>query len=59
MIVSQLKHETFCHKTDKKRVDVYIYRHPQTDVFVVSQLFSVARHVGRFKAEIETRPPLC
>ena len=32
-----------------------IYRHPQTDCFVVSQHFSVARHVGRFKLEIETR----
>ena len=26
-----------------------IYCHPQTDCFVVSQLFSVARHVGRLK----------
>ena len=28
---------------------IYIYCHPKTDCFVVSQLFSVARHVGRFK----------
>ncbi len=28
---------------------IYIYSHPQTDCFVVSQLFSVARHVGRLK----------
>ena len=28
---------------------IYIYCHPQTDCFVVSQLFSVARHVGRLK----------
>ena len=28
---------------------IYIYCHPQTDSFVVSQLFSVARHVGRLK----------
>ena len=27
----------------------YIYCHPQADCFVVSQLFSVARHVGRLK----------
>ena len=27
----------------------YIYIHPQTDCFVVSQLFSVARQVGRLK----------
>ena len=26
---------------------IYIYSHPQTDCFVVSQLFSVARHGGR------------
>ena len=26
-----------------------IYCHPQTDCFVISQLFSVARHVGCFK----------
>ena len=25
---------------------IYIYCHPQTDCFIVSQLFSVARHVG-------------
>ena len=28
---------------------IYIYCHPQTDCFVVSQLFSVARRVGRLK----------
>ena len=28
---------------------IYTYRHPQTDCFVVSQLFSVARHVRRLK----------
>ena len=28
---------------------IYIYCHPQTDCFVVSELFSVARHVGRLK----------
>ena len=26
---------------------IYIYCHPQTDSFVLLQLFSVARHVGR------------
>ena len=25
---------------------IYIYSHPQTDCFIVSPLFSVARHVG-------------
>ena len=28
---------------------IYIYSHPQTDFFVLSELFSVARHVGRSK----------
>ena len=28
---------------------IYIYSHQQTDCFIVSQLFSVARHVGRLK----------
>ena len=28
---------------------VYIYSHPQADYFIVSQLFSVATHAGRFK----------
>ena len=28
---------------------IYIYCHPQTNRFVVSQLFSVARHIGRLK----------
>ena len=30
-------------------VIVNIYCHPQTDCFVLSELFSVARHVGRSK----------
>ena len=28
---------------------LYIYSHPQTDCFVLSELFSVARHAGRSK----------
>ena len=28
---------------------IYTYCHPRTDYFAVSQLFSVARHVGRLK----------
>ena len=28
---------------------IYIYSHPQTDCFIVSQLFSVAMHVGCLK----------
>ena len=30
-------------------VYIYIYYHPQTDCFVLSELFRVARHVGRSK----------
>ena len=30
-------------------VCMYIYCHPETDCFVVSKLFRVARHAGRFK----------
>ena len=32
-----------------RQLYIYIYCHPQTDCFVLSQLISVARHVGRFK----------
>ena len=28
---------------------LFIYSHPQTDYFMVSQLLSVVRHVGRLK----------
>ena len=28
---------------------IYIYYHPQTDCFILSELFSVARHAGRSK----------
>ena len=28
---------------------IYIYSHPQTDCFVISQIFIGARHVGRLK----------
>ena len=28
---------------------IYIYCHPQTDCFVLSEVFSVARHAGRSK----------
>ena len=30
-------------------VYIYIHCHPQTDCFVLSELFSVARHAGRSK----------
>ena len=32
---------------------IYIYCQPQTDCFIVSQLTSVVRHVGRFKLELK------
>ena len=31
------------------QIYIYIYSHPQTDCFVLSELFSVARHAGRSK----------
>ena len=30
-------------------VYIYIYSHPQTDCYVISQFFSVVRHVERLK----------
>ena len=33
---------------------IYIYCHPHKDCFVVSQLFSVARHVGCWKLRSKT-----
>ena len=35
----------------RERLYIYIYSHPQTDCFVVSQLFGVARHIRRLKLE--------
>ena len=32
---------------------IYIYCHPQTDCFILSGLFSVARHVGRSKPRLK------
>ena len=37
----------------------HIYCHPQTDCFVVSQLFSVARHEGCFKLELKRSDLKC
>ena len=39
----------FCFKTRVNYIYIYIYCHPQTDCFVLSELFSVARHAGRSK----------
>ena len=33
----------------KTNIHIYIYCHPQKDFFVLSELFSVARHAGRSK----------
>ena len=35
---------------------ISIYCHPETDCFVVSLLFNLARHVGSLKLRIETQP---
>ena len=50
-IIIMINNEIF---QDKKQLNdniysKYVYCHPQTDCFVVSQLFSVARHVRRLK----------
>ena len=34
---------------NKCLAETHIYSHPQTDCFVLSELFSVARHAGRSK----------
>ena len=39
-------------------VCVCVYCHSQTHCFVGLELFSVARHVGRLKTGMETRPTL-
>ncbi len=38
-----------CFPPKKRIIYIYISCHPQTDCFVVSQHFSVARYVGRLK----------
>ena len=43
-------HCRYCNKEVRNVcVYIYIYCHPQTDCFVLSELFSVARHAGRSK----------
>ena len=46
---STYTHLEYTHTHTHIYIYIYIYCHPQTDCFVVSQLFSVARHVGRLK----------
>ena len=46
------------------RIYTYLYCHPQTDCFVVSQLFSVARYICRLKlgskpAQLYVKPYVC
>ena len=48
--MSLLFNETSLNKTMLPNyTHTYIYCHPQTDCFVLSELFSVARHAGRSK----------
>ena len=35
--------------TDNEYIYICMYCHPQTDCFIISQLFSVVRYVGCFK----------
>ena len=52
---STLPHsKKFKKKTKRKKniyiyIYIYIYCHPQTDCFILSELFGVARHAGRSK----------
>ena len=39
----------FLHQSTQPPVGGLIYCHPQTDFFIVSQLFGVASHAGRLK----------
>ena len=39
--------------TDIAMIYIYIYCHPQTDCFIVSQLISVARHAGWLKLQLK------
>ena len=38
--------ETVCPRMN---IYIYIYCHPRTDCFILSELFTVARHVGHWK----------
>ena len=40
-----------CLMTNIVYIYIYIYCHPQTNYFVLSELFSEARHIGRSKPE--------
>ena len=46
----------YCHPLSSNEIwYIYINCHPQTDCFVISQLFIVARHVGRFARMLNPR----
>ena len=48
-VVNSMTYKSFaCSSSyDYWCIYIYIYSHPQTDCFVLSELFSVARHAGR------------
>ena len=46
--ISPLKISKFWYNLLKSLIYIYV-THPQTDCFALSELFSVARHVGRSK----------
>ena len=48
--ITDIEHSLFIITTNSI-INIYIYSHPQTDCFVLSELFSVARHAGRSKPE--------
>ena len=39
----------YIHTHTHTHIYIYIYSHPQTDCFVLSELFSVTRHAGHSK----------
>ena len=49
-------HIFYCQRAQQSMREC-IHCHAQTDCFVVSQLFSMARHVGRLKLELKPAQP--
>ena len=47
-----LEHVTMCVH-EHAHTHIYIYSYPQIDCFIVSQLFSVVRHIRCFKRELK------
>ena len=48
-MISQVDDNELFHNIYLQNFILYIYCHPQTDCFIVSQLFNVTRHIGCLK----------